>query len=456
MKFDIKRLIPGYVEESEVSALEQEVMDEIDRGISADKRKGFEVDSLAYDDPGREAEAVKKVIKKNAKKWDPGIQALYEQFCDHPYIRRTLDMLSCGERDNKVKQCCIFITYTADDHKIFAVDMQANENIYVRNKNDKLVKFLGEQKGIEQKILFRNLTDLEAFVGWRCLLAKYMDQGEYLLNSDVRYYGHRFDDIPAEVGGKIPCIIYKNSFYKRYCPDIYNQSDSFDEVSVDDFQSVWFYDTSDIRIVDWIKKVGGNIVADIGKTTKSVIVEQWIPYVDYYNYKQKGLKVFNAADVLAYITGKEPQKLFKGRKPVIPKYDVAKRDALRAFICACEKQRCVPGKSVVPSAAGAPALLDGVKVDPLVYRDAVELKQHNECLKILKEDKPRGLSVAETRLLVYSRERVAIFNEYKDFAKFLHQRGLFDEEIKLLLSAKGLGVELSKAREAKEIDELGV
>ena len=61
------------------------------------------------------------------------------------------------------------------------------------------------------------------------------------------------------------------------------------------------------------------------------------------------------------------------------------------------------GKNVVPAADGAPTPLDGVK-----------------------------------------------------FCEIPASVGLFDEEIELLLSAKGLGIELSRMREAKETDELGV
>jgi len=161
--------------------------------------------------------------------------------------------------------------------------------------------------GIDCEIIIKNLTQYEALIYEECQKLEFLCNGEVLLN----YEGIPDEYIVCEenIRTNIP-MLDKSLFFERYFDD-YNIP-HFDEVNEDNLMRTYIYpyflDCSDETvandkeiILDWLKNRKATIYKTVSKKTKSVIVQGYLPYNRYLEYRGNDKKIFSSKDVLTYI-----------------------------------------------------------------------------------------------------------------------------------------------------------
>jgi len=183
------------------------------------------------------------------------------------------------------------------------------------------------------KIEALGLTEKQAIILSNCLQLDYTQNGHYVLGYNAESYrdylegGHK-----VYVNNRTLNHVFIDGFYKDYFPDFINYGFIFEYPSIEGVSDTAFISESwsekKLIVERWISYAGGRIRKKVGKTSKSVIInEEPIDFAIYLQCKNAGCKMYLIDDMISFI--KTNGYFFP---VVVPQYDLKARDTIRRLL----------------------------------------------------------------------------------------------------------------------------
>lgn len=242
------------------------------------------------------------------------VECIYNKYRDR-ISHGTLMMLS---PDSGNSNYYVYEWFTKDSGKVFYVG-KGTGNRYrhiltdMKRPRGKLYQELQDSFGIDYRFVVENLTSYESALYELCLILERFDEGEVLLQSannpgqDV-YWEQRQDMTSQCIARTFTPSIIVDPYHKKYFDIVPPQ---FDPVCEDGLSHVSLLASfsagspETTQEIEYLKNVlvsnGTKVFSTTAKSAKAVIEFDNMDYSKYLHYKERGLFVYHAFDVVKFL-----------------------------------------------------------------------------------------------------------------------------------------------------------
>ncbi len=163
--------------------------------------------------------------------------------------------------------------------------------------------------GIDYEILHNNLTEAEALDYEQRIKLEFLKNGEILLCIE----GMPDECLPegwyTDIKGTVPSL-HKDPFFERYFDDY--TIPYFDKVEREDLLKTYIYPyfvsndnitvmNDKASILNWLNLQNAKIYKTVSVKTKSIIVQGYLMYEKYLEFRNSGKKILSSKEIIDYI-----------------------------------------------------------------------------------------------------------------------------------------------------------
>ncbi len=196
----------------------------------------------------------------------------------------------------------VYEVYLKDTNQVFYVGISLDDKDYQPPKQTSPVKFICDHRNWGYRRLIRGLDKFNAEVYADGKIVEYIKSGGYIISYHMtELESDNVWKMQLEAKTNKKSLIYKSNYMKEYFPDFYNRNDSFDKVTSEGLSVVFFNGRPDDNYIKAVQAAGYTVLKTLGKTVKSVIVDGFISYEKYDDYRTKGMNIYAIEDVLGFL-----------------------------------------------------------------------------------------------------------------------------------------------------------